>query len=119
MPPAPLPRSITPGSTASWTPSARPPSWACRGTRSAEREEGNAMLEYRAHDPAGVVREILAGGPLPAPEFRRLAYERGIPVKLIAKAARAAGAECRRTGAPGAGGWVWTLSAPEDDGIVT
>lgn len=69
--------------------------------------------------PEIIVRDILANGPLPPAEFRRLAHERGIPVKNIGKAAKAAGAECRRIGPPGKDGWLWMLSAPADDGIVT
>src|SRR5437016_5450803 len=77
------------------------------------------MVDDRADDPVAVVREILAKGPVPAPEFRRLCHEHGIPKKKIPAAAQAAGAECRRHGRPGEGGWVWTLTRPPDDGIIT
>lgn len=76
------------------------------------------MIDDRALDPAGVIRQILANGPLAAPEFRRQAHAQGIPIKNIGKAAKAAGAECRRQGLPGEGGWVWMLSRPDDDGII-
>lgn len=72
----------------------------------------------KADDPVAVVREILAGGPVPAPEFRERAYERGIPKKEIGKACRDAGADCVRYGPPGAGGWQWQLGKPEDFGII-
>lgn len=77
------------------------------------------MVEDKADDPVDVIRAILAAGPVPAPEFRRLAHEQGVPVKEIPKAAKAAGAECRRLGRPGEGGWIWALTSLADQGIVT
>lgn len=77
------------------------------------------MIDGRAHDPPGVVRGILAAGPVPAPEFRKLARDRGIPVKAIKAACDAAGAVCRKLGRPGEGGWVWQLGRPLDDFIRT
>lgn len=81
------------------------------------------MVDDKTADPVGIIIGILAQGPVPAPVFRRLAHERGVPVKGIAKAARAAGAQCRRHGLPcagrGEGGWVWTLRRPPDEGIVS
>lgn len=81
------------------------------------------MVNDKADDPVEVVKRILAGGPIPAPEFRRLAHEMGIPVKMIPAAAEAAGAKCRRIGVAferrGNGGWVWELTGPPDQGIIT
>jgi hypothetical protein len=80
-------------------------------------------IEDRAEDPVAVIRDILAAGPVPAPLFRRLAHERGVPVKEIPKATKALGAQCHRNGAPGKagrgnGGWVWVLDWPYDHFIV-
>jgi hypothetical protein len=76
------------------------------------------MAVDRTMDPVAAVREILAGGPVPAPEFRRLAREQGIPVKGIPKAVEAAGARYRRDGRPGEGGWVYELTTSEGEGII-
>jgi hypothetical protein len=77
------------------------------------------MTDGKAHDPVQVVRDILAAGPLSPPDFRRLANERGVSFRALPKAARLAGAECRRHGAPGKGGWVWDLRSGIDRFIVT
>src|SRR5262249_49428387 len=77
------------------------------------------MVDDKAHDPAAVVKDILANGPLLVGAFRKLAHQRGIPVKDINKAADAAGAHRRRQGRPGEGGWVMTLEQPADEGIIT
>lgn len=78
------------------------------------------MVDDRADDPQSVILEILANGPVVAKEFRRLAYERGVPMKDIRRAAHAVGAKCRKYGGRGqlGGGWQWELSRPADRGIV-
>jgi hypothetical protein len=78
------------------------------------------VVDDRADNPESVILEILANGPVVAKEFRRLAYQRGVPVKDIRRAARAVGAKCRKYGGRGqlGGGWQWELSRPADRGIV-
>jgi integrase len=69
-------------------------------------------------NPISVIRDILADGPVPAPEFRELARRRGVSMHDFYKLTRQAGAKCRKTGPVGAGGaWVWELHRPETHGI--
>jgi hypothetical protein len=74
------------------------------------------MIDDRADDPVGVVRDVLANGPVSPAEFKRLTHERGVSVKLLPKAA---GARCVRTGGIGQGSWAWVLSVPIDHFITT
>lgn len=77
------------------------------------------MTDGKARDPVQVVRDILADGPLSAPDFRRMANERGVSFRSLPKAARLAGAECRRIGRPGGGAWLWDLRHGVDRFITT
>ena len=77
------------------------------------------MSDGRARDPVQVVRDILADGPLNPADFRRMANERGVSFRELPKAARLAGAECRRTGRPGEGAWVWQIRTDIDRFITT
>jgi hypothetical protein len=77
------------------------------------------MTDGKARDPVQVVRDLLADGPLPPADFRRMANERGVSFRALPKAARLAGAECRRYGPVGKGGYVWEMRSGVDRFIKT
>lgn len=70
-------------------------------------------------DPVAAIREILAGGPVAAAEFRQRAHDAGIPFSKIGEFAKMAGATYRREGGVAANGrWVWALT-DQGFGIIT
>ena len=61
----------------------------------------------------GVLREILAGGPMPATEVKRQAGQAGISPPTLRRARAGLGVRLERKEAPGGGGhWIWAL--PQD-----
>ncbi len=72
------------------------------------RESGPWKFE-RARDCLAIVRSVLAGGPLPAKEFRRLVHLQGVAVKDTYRVARQAGAICFRIGGVRSGTWWWGM----------
>jgi hypothetical protein len=78
------------------------------------------MLNNSPEDHLGVIRLLLADGPVPAKEFHRQVREHCLPVHDVYALLRQAGAKCRRIGSIGAGGyWVWELNRPRNFGIIT
>lgn len=78
------------------------------------------MVDDPADDPVAVIKDILSDGPMMPAQFRKECHRRGVSVKKIAPACRAAGAACIRTDSrPGKGGWLWTLTPTTDRNITT
>lgn len=57
------------------------------------------------------LRDALAGGPVSQSDLERLAQDSGHSLGTIRRAKRSLGAESRKDGFGGAGGWVWELPA--------
>ncbi len=80
------------------------------------------MEQARKRPAAEVIREVLAGGPLRAEEFRRRLAAAGVDPHCAANAGRLAGAHSYRAGGFGkAGWWEWALleHLPKDRGLIT
>jgi hypothetical protein len=80
---------------------------------SLDTEEDRTRLQ----DASEVLREILAAGPLPADEVRRLARSRGAASAALTRAKKALRVRSRKTGGPG-DPWVWELP-PDIDLLVS
>lgn len=57
------------------------------------------------------LREVLAGGPLPARQVEALARNAGLPWRSVQRAKGRAGVTARRSGFGRGGAWVWALAA--------
>jgi hypothetical protein len=78
-----------------------------------DEDEAPALAEA-----ARVLKEILADGPLPAGNVKRLAAQAGVAERTLHRARQALGVTARRQGwGPGAH-YVWTMPAAPPRGLA-